>query len=1246
MYLKKELYAKIQSDESIFDFIQESVLDGLWYWDLENPEIEWMNARFWKVLGYNPDEMPHKSATWQGIINQDDLKLASDNFTRHCENPNHPYDQIVRYTHKNGSTVWMRCRGIAIRDNTGKPIRMLGAHQDVTELKKSEQECCKANEKIHEREEKYRAMYNNAPLSYQSLDENGCFIDINPMWLKTLGYEKDEVIGKWYGDFLHPDYVEHFRINFPAFKNRGYVSDVQFKLRRKDNTYIYVSFEGCVGYTPEGKFKQTYCVFKDITEQKVLENALIKAKEKAEENEHTFRKLFEDSADGNLLIDSTGVFVECNQAALNFLQVSRELFSLKTPVKISPEFQPNGRKSEEAASEMIELAYKNGLHRFDWTHINTKGEEFIVEVSLMPILVKGQTMLHTAWRDITERKQNEIELQKAKQKAEESEEKFRKSIEFSPVAMAVANINGDLLFLNNQFVDTFGYTMEEIVSIPKWCELVYPDSEYRNSVITQWSNDVEFAIKNNIPTPARDCFVTCKNGDVKTIENTVFIEKEISIGLFQDITGRKQAEKELILAKDEAIENEQKYRMLFDSNRDSISLLGIGADGRPSDFIEFNHAACEMFGFTREELMQKKLEELEAPVAENVMIQRLKTLQSKGIVEFETIIRNKAGNGIDVEVKVIPINYQNQPALMNITRDITARKKAEQELIKAKEKAENNNRINEARLKLLKFSENHTIDEILEETLNTAEIISYSKIGFFHFVEQDQNNLSLQNWSTGTKKHYCNALGKGLHYPIEKAGVWVDCVFTRKPVIHNNYETLQHKKGLPVGHAPLFRELVVPIIYDDEVKAIFGIGNKETDYNQIDVENISLLAYLAWEIVEKKKISEALVFAKEKAEESDRLKSAFLANMSHEIRTPMNGILGFAELLKEPGLTGDEQQNYIEIIKKSGARMLNIINDIVDISKVEAGLMKLDINKSNVNEQIEYIYTFFKPEVEAKGMKFTFRNTLTAKEAFITTDREKLYAILTNLVKNAIKYTKKGSIEFGYSIETGHAIEARPALSLQFYVKDTGIGIPKNRQEAIFERFIQADIEDRMARQGAGLGLAITKAYIEMLGGKIWVESEEGIGSTFYFTLPYNTGQTAETIDHKLTPSEQNNNVRKLKVLIAEDDEVSAMLADSFIKIFCKEVLKARTGYDSVKACRENPDIDLVLMDIQMPEMGGCEATQQIRKFNKELIIIAQTAYGLSGDREKAIEAGCNDYLSKPISKDKLLALIHKYFKK
>jgi len=252
--------------------------------------------------------------------------------------------------------------------------------------------------------------------------------------------------------------------------------------------------------------------------------------------------------------------------------------------------------------------------------------------------------------------------------------------------------------------------------------------------------------------------------------------------------------------------------------------------------------------------------------------------------------------------------------------------------------------------------------------------------------------------------------------------------------------------------------------------------------------------------------------ARIKAEENDRLKTAFLANMSHEIRTPMNGILGFVGLLKEPKLSGEEQLEYIGIIEKSGERLLNIINDIVDISKIEAGQMSVLMDESNINEQIEYIDTFFQPEFERKGLQHSFNNALPTEEAIIRTDREKIYAILMNLVKNAIKYTKEGKIEFGYRLvrekesrkdKANNRDKACLVSTLEFFVKDTGIGIPKNRQEAIFERFIQADITDKMALQGAGLGLSISKAYVEMLGGEIWVESVESKGSTFYFTTPY-----------------------------------------------------------------------------------------------------------------------------------------------
>jgi CheY-like chemotaxis protein len=260
---------------------------------------------------------------------------------------------------------------------------------------------------------------------------------------------------------------------------------------------------------------------------------------------------------------------------------------------------------------------------------------------------------------------------------------------------------------------------------------------------------------------------------------------------------------------------------------------------------------------------------------------------------------------------------------------------------------------------------------------------------------------------------------------------------------------------------------------------------------------------------------------------------------------------------------------------------------------------------------------------------------LSANETVITTDSAKLHSIITNLLKNAIKYTDQGSVEFGYT---------RKEKFLEFYVRDTGVGIPENRLEAIFERFVKAETVILQARQGAGLGLAITKAFVEMLGGNIWVRSEVWKGSNFYFTLPYHV--VGEVIPHIKKDSSGigvGSLDKNLKILIAEDDETSEMLLTVLVKAFSKDVLIARTGTEAIEIYRNNPDIDLILMDIQMPEMNGYEATRQIRKLSEHVIIIAQTAYGILGDWEKAKESGCDDYISKPITSHILSDLMHKY---
>jgi PAS domain S-box-containing protein len=417
-----------------------------------------------------------------------------------------------------------------------------------------------------------------------------------------------------------------------------------------------------------------------------------------------------------------------------------------------------------------------------------------------------------------------------------------------------------------------------------------------------------------------------------------------------------------------------------------------------------------------------------------------------------------------------------------------------------------------------------------------------------------------------------------------------------------------------------------------------------TDIDKIKIAEFELRKSFEEIAAINKKLSETnveLFKAKENAEESDRLKSAFLANMSHEIRTPMNGILGFASLLKDSKLSGKEQQEYIAIIEHSGARMLNLINNIVSISKIESGTMDVFISEININEQTELIYNLLKHDACQKNLSITFKNTLPDNESTIFTDQDKFVSILSNLVENAIKYTDTGSIEFGYLVK-GKSTHDLP-LYLEFYVKDTGIGIPVRSQHVIFNRFRQADVVDKMARQGAGLGLSISRAYVAMLGGRIWLESVEGKGSIFHFTIPYHVESKHHQLIVNDIPIAKESERRKLKILIVEDDKTSEMLISINVRKISREILTAFTGREAVEICRANPDIDLVLMDIQMPDMNGHDATREIRRFNKGVIIIAQTALGQLGDREKTIDAGCNDYISKPINHEELLSLIGKY---
>ncbi len=395
------------------------------------------------------------------------------------------------------------------------------------------------------------------------------------------------------------------------------------------------------------------------------------------------------------------------------------------------------------------------------------------------------------------------------------------------------------------------------------------------------------------------------------------------------------------------------------------------------------------------------------------------------------------------------------------------------------------------------------------------------------------------------------------------------------------------------------------------------------------------IASIGENITERKLTEENLLASKEKAEESDRLKTIFLSNMSHEIRTPLNAIVGFSELMADDTISNDVKAEYYEIIKRSGNKLIQIINDILDVSKLETKQFKIYKTNCSLKEIMNNIFSSFKESEELKNkesVKFVmdFQDYLHNFE--FESDPNRIEQVLDNLIANAIKYTDKGSIEFGVSTNLSDGIQV-----LEFYVKDTGIGIPNTMFETIFERFRQ--VEENGFHQGSGIGLSICKGILDLLGGRIWVDSKMGVGSKFSFSVPYLTN--IENIPYVKIIENVNLEIINKKVIIAEDDNNSFFYLNALLKGHNLDVIHAASG-DALMKMLETVTPDLILLDLNMPGKTGYMCLDEIKEKGIVTKIIAQTAYAGMDERDKCIQNGCSEFISKPIKRNELYSVINK----
>jgi signal transduction histidine kinase len=393
-------------------------------------------------------------------------------------------------------------------------------------------------------------------------------------------------------------------------------------------------------------------------------------------------------------------------------------------------------------------------------------------------------------------------------------------------------------------------------------------------------------------------------------------------------------------------------------------------------------------------------------------------------------------------------------------------------------------------------------------------------------------------------------------------------------------------------------------------------------------EKKHLLAGYTIDITDTKNFENQLTAAKEKAEESDRLKTAFLQNISHEIRTPLNAITGFSDFLENPELSAEKRKSFISIIQNSSRDLLSIVTNVLTISSLETKQEKVTVEPVCINAILVEILTDSKQQSINRSISLYAKQQLNDTLSEVFTDKTKITQILANLLSNAFKFTHEGFIEFGYTLKN---------TELEFYVKDSGIGIDEEVQRRIFERFRQADENINRTYGGTGLGLSISKAFVELLGGEIRVVSELGKGSTFYFTIPYKPVHSTESTGNVVPPS-----LHRKTILVAEDEEYNFLFIEEVLLDFDIHIIHAKDGQEALNICLENNNIDLILMDIKMPIMDGHTAAKLIKEHNPNVPIIAQSAYAM--DYEIKRFSGIFDhYVAKPIMTTEFKRLIRQY---
>lgn len=1174
----------LQENEERFKQVAE--FSGIWVWEIDADGLyTYSGNNSESVIGFKPEEIVGKKYFYDFFLPEEKNDLTKsifDSFSKKLS-----FQNFTNLTlHKNGQIIVLETSAIPMLDKNGILLGYRGVDRDVTQRDM-------AIRMLQASEAKFATAFDKSPVLLTISEfETGKYLDVNEKFLEVSGFSRQEVIGKtsieigWVTKEDRESIIESFKTN-----NR--VSDLELKLHGKGGKEIFCMYNAENLIIDNKRFLLSLAV--DITKSRKVEEALRESEYFFKESQRAafvgsyktdFIKGFWESSE--VLDQIFGIDKNYSRSIQGWLDIihpeDQEMMSLYLNEYVIGKRRPFNKEYRIIRISDRETRWLLGMGKVDYDNAGNV-------ISLIGTI-----------QDITERKL-------AEEKLKDSEMLFKNLFENAADAIFIADFETGIILDANQ-------TASKLMMMPVENIIGIHQTRLHPPAIEEFTKD---SFKKNIEeleelnsTRPVETEILRSDGVSVPIEvlaaNVIIKGKKCIMGTFRDITERKH-NIELIR------KNEERFRLMIKNSSDVIVM--IDADGTQR---YISPPVEKITGYSSEEVTGLSIADVIHPADMPHVMEVWNNAVSNPEKIFSVIYRHKHKTRKWIYLEAIGQSFLNEPSVNSVVvsvRDFSYRRQTE--LLQKVQYNIANSVVNSKSLADLFNIVQSELQKILDNQT-------------FYIVLLDENTQMLHN-----AIHDDHAQKNKWPVANSLSGM---VVTEGKSLFLSKTDIIELKilKNIDLIDEPVEYWMGVPLKIDHRIMGAMVLESHDPDY-YFEKNSFEILEIVANQIslyIDKIKDEEDLIVAKEKAEESDRLKTEFLNNMSHEIRTPLNGIMGFTNLMSDTNSTPQDRDYYSRIVTRNVNQLASIIDDIISIATIEANQEKINEQPCDVHQLVVDLIEQFKKGVSSQVL-LSFRFRLENQTCIVNTDQTKLHQMLSNLIGNAIKFTDHGAIQVTCELKDNY---------LQFMVSDTGIGIRPEFKEMIFERFRQVRTDKTKLYRGTGLGLAISKAYADLLGGRIWVESVPGKGSKFYFTIPYKPANPAEIKKEIAIIPEINYSSEASKtILIVEDEWSNFMLVNLILTQLGYKTIKSTSGLEAIDEFRRNPDIDLILMDLKLPEMTGYEATKVIKSERPTIPIIAITAYAQTKDREKALIAGCDDYITKPVTKEGLMNLISRYLR-